>query len=181
MTHGADAGIPPLTLILQSIPPAKAIYTAIAILLVVCALFPFLCAHPSHIQACQTAQGVNSSHDDLIYLFKSIERFLKPLEIYSQVPPTPTTDDMIVKIMVELLSTLALMTKEFKEGRSSESCSPGCLALTQWECREIHKEDCWRKGHRGGPTKAGSALPERGSKNDSRDSQGSLRSRPGHE
>jgi len=74
---------------------------------------------------------VNSSHDDLVDLFESIERFLKPLEIYTQVPPTPTTDDMIIKIMVELLSTLALMTNDLKEGRSSESCSLGRLALTQ--------------------------------------------------
>jgi hypothetical protein len=32
-------GVPPLILILQSLPPAKAIYTGIAILLVVCPLF----------------------------------------------------------------------------------------------------------------------------------------------
>jgi len=73
-------------------------------------------------------------------LFESIERFLKPLEIYTQVPPTPTTDDMIVKIMVGLLSTLALMTKELKEGRSSESCSLGCLALTQCNVERFDTE-----------------------------------------
>ena len=54
-------------------------------------------------------------------MLESIECLLKPLEIYTLVPPTPPSDDMIVKIMVELLSTLALTTKELKEGRSSES------------------------------------------------------------
>jgi len=63
---------------------------------------------------------VHNSYDDLVDLLESIERLLKPLEIYTQVPPTPTSDNMIVKIMVELLSTLALTTKELKEGRSSE-------------------------------------------------------------
>ena len=99
---------------------------------------PFLCAYPSHIQAHQAAKGANS--DDLVDLFESIERFLKPLEIYTQVPPTPTTDDIIVKIMVELLSTLALMTKELKEGRPSESCSLGRLSLTQRNAERFIKK-----------------------------------------
>jgi hypothetical protein len=71
----------------------------------------------------QAARGLNSNYDDLVDLFESIENLLKPLEIYAQVPPTSTTDDMIIKIMVELLSILAFTTKELKEGRSSESCS----------------------------------------------------------
>ena len=66
---------------------------------------------------------MNSSYDDLVDLFEMIEHLLKPLETFAHVPPTPTTDDMIAKIMVELLSTLALTTKELKEGRSSQSCS----------------------------------------------------------
>ena len=106
-------------------------YTAIAVLLVVCTLFSFLCERPSHIQAHQAAKGANSSYDDLVDLFESIERFLKLLEIYTLVPPTLTTDDMIIKIMVELLCTLALMTKELGEGRSSESYSLGRLACSQ--------------------------------------------------
>ena len=106
-----------------------------------CTIFPLLYAHPSHIQAQhQAAKGANSSHDDLVDLFESIERFLKPLEIYAQVPPTPTTDDMIVKIMVELLSTLAQITKELKEGRSSESCSLGRLALIQFNAERFIKK-----------------------------------------
>ena len=73
------------------------------------------------LQAHQAAKGAHNSYGDLIDLLESIECLLKPLEIYTLVPPTPSSDDMIVKIMVELLSTLALTTKELKEGRSSES------------------------------------------------------------
>ena len=35
------------------------------------------------------------------------------------IPPTPIMMDVIVKIMVELLSVLALATKQIKEGRFS--------------------------------------------------------------
>ena len=41
------------------------------------------------------------------------------------IPPTPVMTDIIVKIMVELLSVLALATKQVKEGRFSK-----CAALS---------------------------------------------------
>jgi hypothetical protein len=41
-----------------------------------------------------------------------LERFLKRLEIYVPIPDTPIMTDIIVKIMVELLSVLALATKQ---------------------------------------------------------------------
>ena len=47
---------------------------------------------------------------------------------------------MIIKIMVELLSTLAQITKELKEGRSSESCSLGRLALIQFNAERFIKK-----------------------------------------
>jgi len=54
-------------------------------------------------------------------LLESIGHFLKRLEIYTEIPSTDSLDEMIVKILVELLSTLALATKEIKRGRFSES------------------------------------------------------------
>jgi len=53
-------------------------------------------------------------------LLESIEHLLKPLGIYTQIPSTPAMDEVVVKIMVELLSTLALKTNELKQGRRSE-------------------------------------------------------------
>ena len=52
-------------------------------------------------------------------------QFLNRLEIYTEIPPTETMNDMIVKIFVELLSTLALTTKETKQGKLSESMIVG--------------------------------------------------------
>jgi len=69
----------------------------------------------------QAAEGIVDSYDALVDLFEAIERFLKHLEVYTEVPQTPAMDELAVKIMVELLSTLALATTELKQGRSSES------------------------------------------------------------
>jgi hypothetical protein len=54
-------------------------------------------------------------------LFESIGNFLNRLEIYTEIPPTEALSEMIVKILVELLSTLALTTKEIRQGKLSES------------------------------------------------------------
>jgi len=64
---------------------------------------------------------VVDSYDAIVDLLESIEHFLKRLEIYTEIPSTPAVDELVVKIMVELLSTLTLATKELKQGRSSES------------------------------------------------------------
>ena len=60
------------------------------------------------------------NQDVLIGIFLRIECFFKRLESYTEVPPTPVMTDVIVKIMTEMLSLLAIATKEIKQGRSSE-------------------------------------------------------------
>ena len=47
-------------------------------------------------------------------------KFLKRLEIYTTIPPTPLMTEVIVKIMVELLSVLALASKQIEQGRISK-------------------------------------------------------------
>jgi hypothetical protein len=42
------------------------------------------------------------------------------MEIYTTIPPTPVLTEVVVKIMVELLSVLALASKQIKQGRLSE-------------------------------------------------------------
>jgi hypothetical protein len=48
-------------------------------------------------------------------LLESIEHFLNRLDIYTKIPLTVVMAEVIVKIMVELLSTLALVTKHIKQ------------------------------------------------------------------
>jgi hypothetical protein len=72
-------------------------------------------------------------------LLESIEHFLKRLDIYTKVPPTPAMTEIVVKILVELLSTLALATKQIRQGRPSESVFADELPDLM-QCREIYKE-----------------------------------------
>ncbi|KAH9034463.1 hypothetical protein EDB85DRAFT_2088272 [Lactarius pseudohatsudake] len=63
------------------------------------------------------ASGVSSSYDALVNLFECLANFLKCLRIYTDLPFTPSTTEISVKIMVELLAVLALATKQIKQGR----------------------------------------------------------------
>ena len=77
--------------------------------------------HRSDIQAYQTAKDVSASYDALVDFLESIEHFINRLDIYTRVPSTGAMTEMIIKIMVELISTLALVTKQIKQKRPSES------------------------------------------------------------
>jgi hypothetical protein len=87
------------------------------------------CRYPCDIKANQAANSVISSYEPLVDLLESIEHFLNRLDIYTRIPHTPAMDEMVVKIMVELLSTLALAIKELKRGRSSESSLADLVTL----------------------------------------------------
>jgi hypothetical protein len=56
----------------------------------------------------------------LLDIFVRIEGFFKRLESYTEVRPTAAMTDVIVKIIIEVLSILAIATKEIKQGRSSK-------------------------------------------------------------
>ena len=63
---------------------------------------------------------MRASYDALLDLFASFENFLSRLSIYTGIPPTPALTNVLVKIIVELISTLALATRQVKQGRFSE-------------------------------------------------------------
>jgi hypothetical protein len=64
-------------------------------------------------------------------LFESIERFLSRLDIYTRIPLTPAITDVVIKILAEVLSTLAIATRQVKQGRLSESHPCWCGAFTE--------------------------------------------------
>ena len=68
----------------------------------------------------QAVKDVSASYDALVDLIESIEHFLGRLEIYTELPPTAAMGKIIVKIMVELLSTFALVTKQIRQSRPCE-------------------------------------------------------------
>jgi len=56
----------------------------------------------------------------LVDLFESFESFLTRLNIYKEIPSTTEMTKVIQKILVEMLSAIALAIKQVKEGRLSE-------------------------------------------------------------
>ncbi|KAN0141970.1 hypothetical protein V8E53_000432, partial [Lactarius tabidus] len=80
-------------------PPANAIFTGIGVLL-------------------QAIKDVRDTQNALVDLFERLEFFFRRLEEYIEVRPTSAMKDIIVKIMVEVLSILGIVTKEIRQGQT---------------------------------------------------------------
>ena len=100
----------------------------------------YLCPTPCHFRDRQVAKDVRASYDALVDIFESVESFLRRLEIYTEIwhtdnntRPTPSMTEMVIKIMVELLSVLALATKQINQGRFSMS-----VFLTKLQFLMVH-------------------------------------------
>ena len=106
---------------LQPFPPAKAIFAGIGILLGVCVLIGFTQASPCNIYFFhQAIKDVGKSYDAIVELFESFESFLRRLDIYTKIPSTTAMKGIIIKILIELLSTISLAIQQAKQGRLSE-------------------------------------------------------------
>jgi hypothetical protein len=68
----------------------------------------------------QAAKDASTDQEKIIDVFNRIEHFFRRLEIYTMLTPTAAMTDMIVEIMVEVLTILAIATKEMKRGQLSE-------------------------------------------------------------
>jgi hypothetical protein len=103
-------------------------------------------SYPSNVQVSQAFEGVTSDSKSIIELLELIESFLNRLDIYTKVPPIPAMTEIIVKIMVELLSTLVVATNQIRQGRPSEfvfaNTSP---ASGSTQCRAICEEALGRE------------------------------------
>src|SRR6266850_3508150 len=100
----------------------------------------------------QAVSAVSASRDELLDLFERIENVFRRLEIYIEVPPTKGMADAIVKVMVEVLCILAIVTKEIKQSRASESTVYLALIvpwLIVYFTRNICEEVGRKEGHRG--------------------------------
>ncbi|KAH9046070.1 hypothetical protein EDB84DRAFT_740815 [Lactarius hengduanensis] len=65
-----------------------------------------------------TAKASKAGHNALVDLFERVGSFLKRLKIYSGIPLTTEINEVFGKIIVEVLSILALSTKEMERGRT---------------------------------------------------------------
>ncbi len=132
--------------------------------------------YPCNIEVDQAVKGIISSWDALVELLESIENLLNRLDIYTRIPRTLVMDEIVDKIMVEILSTLALATRELKQGRSSKSLLADVL-LHSAQRSQICEEGFRRDGRRSGPAEVGPTHARRGSDHRSPDPRGRLRSR----
>jgi len=58
--------------------------------------------------------------DVLVDIIERIENVFRRLETYIEVPPTSGMTSLIVKVMVEVLSILAIASKEVNQSGASE-------------------------------------------------------------
>ena len=98
----------------------------------------------------QAADAVSASRGALLDLFERIENVFRRLEVYIEVPPTAGMTDSVVKVMVEVLQILAIVTKEIKQSRISESIpgdgsTPSRVDLSF--LRNFWEETGWKNRH----------------------------------
>ena len=72
----------------------------------------------------QAANSVISSTESLVNVLESIAHFVGRLKIYTGVPLSSAMVEIVVQIMVELISVLALETKKFTQRRLSKFGRP---------------------------------------------------------
>ena len=106
------------TFTLQRVPPAKAIFAGVGLLLAVCTFFALTCIVALVIKILKAAKGVSTSYDALIELFECFDHCLGRLRVLTGIPSA--VKEIFVKIMVLLLDVLALATQQIKQGRFSE-------------------------------------------------------------
>ncbi|KAH9956737.1 hypothetical protein BC827DRAFT_1157651 [Russula dissimulans] len=88
-------------------PPAKAVISGIAILLSPCDMLDYY----------KKTKGVIASYDPILDLFESFESFLGRLDVYTKIPSTAAIAEIVVKILIELLSTISLAIQHVRQGR----------------------------------------------------------------
>jgi histidine ammonia-lyase len=66
----------------------------------------------------------------LVELLERVENFLRRLECYTEVPSTEAKMDIVEKVMVEVLSILAIATTEIKQSRISKLIARRMSQLT---------------------------------------------------
>ena len=63
---------------------------------------------------------MSASYDALLELFECLGNFLKRLHVYTGISLDPLMTDIVAKIMVELISILAVSKKQIGRGRLSK-------------------------------------------------------------
>jgi len=84
-------------------------------------------------------KDVISSYEALVQLFERIQFFLQRLNRYTAIPLTPEMTLLLGKIMAQVLSVLALSTKEMKQRRISGSIRCVFSFMADYETEKFMK------------------------------------------
>ena len=79
------------------------------------------------------------NREALVNVLESIGQFVGRLKIYTEIPLSSAMIRIVVQIMVELISILALETKKFTRRQLSESVLTDMLSYSMWHS-QIYKE-----------------------------------------
>ena len=94
---------------------------------------------PFDIEVNQAATGVISSQDALVDLLEAIGQFVNRLAMYTRIPLSPAMVEIVIKIIVEILSTLALVTNELRQGQPSECVLTGVILYSTRPVKFVKK------------------------------------------
>ena len=83
---------------------------------------------------------MNASQDVPIDVFERIGRFFKRLESYTERTPSEAMTDMMVEVMVEVLSVLAIVTVDIKQMRLSQFVTSNFWVLTHVPLEKLLKK-----------------------------------------
>lgn len=84
----------------------------------------------------------------LVDLFSRVEYYFKRLEIHTSVPTTAAMRGIMMDIMVEIFSFLAIVTKELRQGRKRELVLVIIAVLNRHIFRGIFQEADGKYGRR---------------------------------
>jgi hypothetical protein len=89
-----------------------------------------------HIYQAVKAFGASpgASQRALAELFCQIEKFFRRLDTYAKVTPTAELKGIMVKIIAEVLSILAVATRILERGKMSELTAVGGRSLLAYPC-----------------------------------------------
>jgi hypothetical protein len=100
------------------------------------------------VQIAQAVLAVDANKSALVDLFEHIENFFTRLGIYIDIPPTAEMTDIIVKVMVDVLLILALVTREIKQGKISRFILDDMKSRFDLSFfRKIHEKVGWKVGY----------------------------------
>jgi len=118
--------------------------------------------YPSDVQLNQVANGVITSCDVIADMLESIEHFVKRLRVYTETSRSMlAVDELVVKLMIELISTLALVTQKLKKRRLRESFLTDTIPYSVRRSQMV-KEFLRGQGHQRSMTEARATPARRG-------------------